>query len=129
MAEHSEKKYQIQFIGFITALGTSAMQQMGKIMNPITGKIEKSLEAARATIDMLEMLQAKTEGNLSEQENEALQNWLTNLRLNYVDEVKAEVEEEAKPESEPAKSAAKEEKEDKDVQEAPEEEVAEDKTK
>jgi hypothetical protein len=77
---------------------------------------------------MLEMLQAKTKGNLSEQENEALQNWLTNLRLNYVDEVKTE-EEGEKAESEPAESAAKEEKEDKDVQEAPEEKVAEDKNK
>ena len=124
MTEENEKKYQIQFIGFITALGTSAMQQMGKIINPITGKIEKSLEGARATIDMLEMLQAKTEGNLSEQEKEALQNWLTNLRLNYVDEVKAEKEEEAKAESEPAASTAKE---DTGGDEEPKEEAVENK--
>jgi len=106
MTEEQEQRYQAQFVGFTTALATSAMQQMGKLMNPLTGKVERNLEAARGTIDILEMLQAKTNGNLSKQEQEVLQNWLTNLRLNYVDEAKAAQEEEKKPEEETEKAKA-----------------------
>ena len=106
MTEEQEQRYQAQFLGFITALATSAMQQMGKLMDPFTGKVERNLEAARGTIDILEMLQTKTKGNLSKQEQDVLQNWLTNLRLNYIDEVKAAQEEKKKPEEETEKAKA-----------------------
>ena len=60
-------------------------------MNPMTGEVEKNLEGARINIDLLEMLQVKTAGNISDQESSMLTELLTNLRLNYLDELKAEM--------------------------------------
>lgn len=66
-------------------LATTTMQHMGKTMNPFTGKIETNLEAAQATIDMLEMIEAKTRGNRDPEEDRVIKNTLTNLRMNFVE--------------------------------------------
>jgi len=73
------------FIELILMLSSSAMQQLGKIINPLSGKAELNLEAAQATIDMVEMLEAKTRGNLDRDETRLLTNTLTSLRMNYVE--------------------------------------------
>ena len=44
---------------------TLALQQLGKLVSPITGKVERDLRQARITIDMLVMIREKTAGNLS----------------------------------------------------------------
>jgi hypothetical protein len=82
-----EELHKRQFIGFISLMANSAMQQLGKLANPFTGKIERSLEGAKATIDMIKMLQAKTRGNLSPEEQRVIDANLANLQLNYVDEL------------------------------------------
>lgn len=97
--------FEIQFIQFISSLYSTCMFQLGKIMNPITGKIEKDLIGARATIEMLRMLQAKTQGNLSPQEKKAIEDALSNMQMNYVDEMKREQEKKQEPDTK-----AKEEK-------------------
>jgi hypothetical protein len=56
-------------------------------MNPVTNTIERNLEQAKQSIDMLEMLRDKTKGNLSPETERMLQQFLSDLRLNYVDEV------------------------------------------
>jgi hypothetical protein len=78
------------FLQLVLSLEASAMQQMGKLQNPITGKTESNLELAKATIDMLSMIEKKTEGNLSEDEDRLLKRILYQLRMNYVDELKSE---------------------------------------
>ena len=84
----SEKELsEIRFIQYVSILTNAGMQQMGKIMNPVTGKMEKSLEAAKATIELLSMLKEKTKGNLTTDEEQVLSNALANLQLNYADEV------------------------------------------
>jgi len=85
------------FISIVLSLQMAAVQQLGKIMSPLTGKIERDLNQARSTIDMLEMLARKTRGNLSADEEKLLNHILFELRLNYVDELKKE---EPKPASE-----------------------------
>ncbi len=74
------------FVQLLMSFQAAAYQQMGKIASPFTGKIERNLEMARHSIDMLAMLQAKTKGNLTDQEERYLSNILADLRLNYVDE-------------------------------------------
>jgi hypothetical protein len=64
-----------------------AMMAMGKIKNPVTDKIDRNLEHAKIYIDTLDMLLAKTKGNLSEYEEKFLTETLKELKLNYVDEV------------------------------------------
>jgi len=65
---------------------TLALQQMGKLMNPITGKVERDLRQARITIDMIAMIQKKTSGNLSAEEKRLVDNILMDLQMNFVDE-------------------------------------------
>jgi hypothetical protein len=67
---------------------TTGMQGLGKLMNPVTQKIEKNNIQAKESIDMLEMLKEKTKGNISPELTRLLDQFLTDLRLNYVDELK-----------------------------------------
>jgi hypothetical protein len=93
MAEdESEKKNEYYFIQLVLMFQAAAMQQMGKIQNPITQKIERDLHQAKFSVDMLEMIQQKTKGNLSENEKKFLDHILFELRMNYVDEVNKDKE-------------------------------------
>ena len=74
----------VLFMNLVMMLASSAMQQMGKLVNPMTGKAEVSLEGAQVTIDILTMLQAKAKGNLDKHEEKMLVDLLTSLQLNYV---------------------------------------------
>ncbi|MBN3038468.1 MAG: DUF1844 domain-containing protein [Candidatus Omnitrophica bacterium] len=95
----SEKELaQLHFIQYISILANSGMMQLGKIMNPITGKIEKNLEAAQATISLLSMLKEKTKGNLSADEDNVLAEAIANLQLNFADEVSRKIQEPEKTE-------------------------------
>jgi ABC-type transporter Mla subunit MlaD len=64
------------------------MVALGKLMNPMSGKIERNLEGARNTIDTLAAIAARTRGNLESDEQRVLTQVLTDLRMNYLDEVK-----------------------------------------
>ena len=85
MANDQEKLREAQFLGLISLLANSALQQLGKVVSPVSGKVEVNLEAAKLTIDWLLMLQEKTDGNLTEQETQVLSSYVSNLQLNYVD--------------------------------------------
>jgi hypothetical protein len=67
---------------------STAMVAMGKLKNPATDKIERNLEQASQSIDMLELIKAKTVNNLTDEQRRLLEGMLTDLRLNYVDESK-----------------------------------------
>jgi hypothetical protein len=87
------------FLGLVHSFQAAAMQQMGKIMNPFTSEVERDLPQARLSIDMLEMLQERTSGNLTGEESRFLTHVLTELRLNYVAEVDEDRKAAAKPEA------------------------------
>jgi len=77
---------EVDFSTFIISLGTSAFYHMGLVPDPETGKPAKpNLPVARQTIDTVEMLQEKTQGNLSEAESTLIKNLLTELRMRYVE--------------------------------------------
>ena len=65
----------------VTQLSSSAWTQLGKTPNPVTGKIEKNLEAAKMTVGILESLLFKTAGNLSKKENETLSKAVRELKI------------------------------------------------
>ncbi len=101
MENIDEKKlYEIQFVQLIFSLKTSAIMQLGKIANPLTGKIERNLNEAKYTIDMLNMIKEKTKGNLTSDEQKIIDDAVFELQMNYIDEVKKDEEEkkETKPE-------------------------------
>lgn len=95
------------FMELTMMLSTSAMQHLGKIINPLTGKTEINLEAAQGTIDLIEMLQAKTKGNLDRDEERLLKSSIASLQMNYV-ETAASPAAKAAPAAEAGNAAAPE---------------------
>ncbi len=83
---NNQDKTTILFFNLVFSLQMTAMQQMGKIKNPITDKIEKNINEAETTIDILDVLYIKTKGNLSEEEETYFSNVLKELKLNFIDE-------------------------------------------
>ncbi|MDR0993158.1 MAG: DUF1844 domain-containing protein [Verrucomicrobiota bacterium] len=81
----SEKQNEALFQGLVISLASAAMQHMGKTVSPLSNKLEKNMAAAESTIDMLDMLEAKTKGNLGESESKWLIRVLADLKLNYVE--------------------------------------------
>ena len=76
------------FLQLVIGLQQTGMVALGKLMNPMTRTIEKNLDAARDAIDVLAALESRTRGNLEPDEERVLRQVLTDLRLNYVDELK-----------------------------------------
>lgn len=74
------------FLSLVTSMQMGAMYQLGKVASPISGKVERDLRQAQYTIDLLAMLQARTEGNLASEESENLRRIVSELRLNFIDE-------------------------------------------
>ena len=94
------QQHEIMFTQLVLMFHTAAMQQMGKLKNPMTDKIERNLEAAKNSIDLLDMLKEKTRGNLSDDESRLLRQVVQELKLNFVDE-KNRPEEKGEPAPEP----------------------------
>lgn len=78
------------FMNLVMMLASSAMQQMGKIVNPMTNKTEMNMEGAQLTIDMLLMLQKKSTGNLDDEEKRLMDQTITSLQLTYVETSKGQ---------------------------------------
>ena len=76
---------------FMYLLGTfqsSAWISLGKIENPMTEKKDTNIEQATFYINLLDMLQEKTKGNLTDYEEQMLINTVSELKLNLIDEKK-----------------------------------------
>jgi hypothetical protein len=73
-----------QLAHLVMMFAATSMQQMGKMVNPATGRAEVDLEGAQASIDMIDMLHAKTRGNLDAEEEKLFSETLTSLKLNFV---------------------------------------------
>lgn len=74
----------IDFPSYILGYYTQGLVLLGEVPNPYTNKKEEDVEAARHTIDILSMLEEKTKGNLSKEENQLLENVLFELRMKFM---------------------------------------------
>jgi hypothetical protein len=74
----------VNFSSFVFSLGTSALMLLGEKLDP-QANVPVNLGQAKEIIDILSMLEAKTQGNLTPEEKEVLQNTLYALRIKYVD--------------------------------------------
>lgn len=77
---------------FTTLLGSmvsQALMYLGAFPDPETGKAIVSLDYARFHIDLLEVLEQKTRGNLTAEEERDMQQALSELRMRYVEISKA----------------------------------------
>jgi hypothetical protein len=75
----------ISFTAFVMSLATTAAVHFGDVADPATGKTEANLAAAGQMVDILSMLQDKTQGNLTADESELVETLLYELRMRYVE--------------------------------------------
>ncbi len=76
---------QVDFATFLLSLGHSALLHMGMAGAPEGVVAEVNLPLARQTIDLIGLLEEKTKGNLSGEEERLLHQLLTDLRLRFVE--------------------------------------------
>ena len=69
---------------FVLSLSSSVMVHLGEVPEPESGNITQNLDMARHTIDILSMLENKTRGNLTQDEERLLRDILFELRMKYV---------------------------------------------
>ncbi len=72
------------FMMLISMLATQAFAALGQIPDPQTGQAIHQPELAKHMIDLLAVVEEKTKGNLTPQEDQALENLLHELRMAYV---------------------------------------------
>jgi hypothetical protein len=72
------------FLNFLMSIASNAAASLGMMEHPVTGQRGVDLPLAKHWIDVLGMLQQKTSGNLSPQEQQIFEGLLADLRLQYV---------------------------------------------
>lgn len=78
------------FFQLVDTFFFQTMISLGKQMNPLSQKYERDLPIAQYQIGILELLQEKTKGNLSKDEDEHLEGILHTIRMAYIDEANKE---------------------------------------
>lgn len=74
------------FLTLIQMFQLEGMVALGKMLNPANNEITRNLDHARYVIDVLDVLKEKTEGNLTDDERRFLDQTLSTLRLNFIEE-------------------------------------------
>ena len=83
----SSEGRKVSFQEFVYLISSQALIQLGAVPNPVTGKTEVNLPLAQHSIEMLSMIEQKTDGNLAEAEQKVMANALYDLRMRYVQTV------------------------------------------
>ncbi|HOE10235.1 MAG TPA: DUF1844 domain-containing protein [bacterium] len=79
---------EVTFQDFVFMMSTSALVGLGHVPNPVTNKYETDLESVRHTISLLTMIQQKTKGNLTSDEDDMLERVLHELRMGFLAKAK-----------------------------------------
>jgi hypothetical protein len=74
-----------RFVEFVLMQAQNAALFLGQIPNPQTGKGEINLDLAKLFIDQLAMIQEKTRGNLTGDEEKVLRSTISNLQMAFVE--------------------------------------------
>jgi len=78
--------------GLVFSLQAAAYQHLGKIASPLNNKVERDMEQARGTIDILEMLKVKCRQDTAPEILQMLDKAVMELQMNYLDELKKEAD-------------------------------------
>lgn len=84
-ARTQESAHVVTFSSFVFSLGTSALMLMGEQLDPRQPKVPVNLAQAKEIVDILSVLESKTRGNLTPEEQAVLEDMLYALRMKYVD--------------------------------------------
>jgi len=88
MTNDSLTKHDHVLLSLVMQFQTIAMIQLGKMADPHSGELHRNLDAARGTIDVLEMLKVKCRDNTPAELVQLLDKSVMDLQMNYLDEVK-----------------------------------------
>ena len=88
MSDNQLKKEDQLFIHLVNTFVQSAWISLGKVKNPVSDELERNLDQASYYIDLLDMLQTKMKGNLTEWEEQYILHSLSELKLNFINEKK-----------------------------------------
>ena len=80
----AEARDPASFVSFLMSIASNAASALGMMEHPVTHQREVDVELGKHWIDVLGMLQKKTEGNLTPQEKRMLEGLLADLRMQYV---------------------------------------------
>ena len=84
---------EVTFTAFIMSMNTSALFHLGEISDPASGEKNKDFVLAQHSIDILSLLEEKTKGNLTDEEQDLLKHVLYDLKMRYVRSVTGSSEE------------------------------------
>ena len=82
--KNSNQSNAVNFSTFILSLASATFIEMGVVEDPQTQKKKMDLSSAKQHIDLLQMLQEKTRGNLDDEERGLLERILRDVRLQFV---------------------------------------------
>ena len=80
----AEARDPASFVSFVMSIASNAASALGMMEHPVTHQREVDVELGKHWIDVLGMLQKKTDGNLMPQEKRMLEGLLADLRMQYV---------------------------------------------
>ena len=83
-AELADAQDPASFINFLMSIASNAASALGMIEHPVTHQREVDLELGKHWIEVIGMLEKKTRGNLTAQEEKILEGLLADLRMQYV---------------------------------------------
>jgi hypothetical protein len=75
----------LDFATFVLSLSHSALMYLGEAPHPESQKVDRNLPMAKQTIDLIGMLEEKTRGNLTGEEERLIEQVLYDLRMRYVE--------------------------------------------
>ena len=70
---------------FLTSLGYQTLMHLGELPHPETKETQVDLAAAKESIDLLILLESKTKGNRTPEEDKLLKNLLPQLQMKFVE--------------------------------------------
>jgi len=79
----------LSFSAFLTSLGYQTLMHLGELAYPETQERHVNMEAARETIDLLVLLEKKTQGNRTPEEDKLLKTLLPELQMKFVQKTSA----------------------------------------
>ena len=83
-ADLADARDPASFVSFVMSIASNAASALGMMEHPVTHQREVDVELGKHWIDILGMMQKKTEGNLTPQERRMLEGLLADLRMQYV---------------------------------------------
>lgn len=83
-SSQKEPELPMDFKTLVFSFRMNALVQLGVLANPGTGKTDKDIQGAKQSIDILEILNEKTKGNLDAEESQLLEASLYELKMSYL---------------------------------------------